>query len=177
MRKSSTATRNYRPGGSRNPVALATFRDQMADYARAEYLRELRDATHLSRERIAGEVGVSTKTVYAWENGGSIRWDNAKKLAGVYSRLLSTEVDPESIVTRELVEPPLNGNANGNGDGPDLATVLKNQDDIRRDLAELAASVAALAEVTQSILVRVRRLRHDPPLDPPEEPGASADSG
>jgi transcriptional regulator with XRE-family HTH domain len=96
MRKSTATTRNYRPGASRRPVAISTFRDQMADYARAERLRELRDGIHWSREKVAGEIGVSTKTLYAWENGGSIRWENAKKLAAFY------KVDPESLVSREL---------------------------------------------------------------------------
>jgi transcriptional regulator with XRE-family HTH domain len=98
MRKSSPRTTNYRAGASRGPVVLATFRDQMADFARAERLRELRKDTHLSREKVAGEIGVTTKTLYSWENGGSIRWHNAQKLAAFYG------VDPESLVSREFSE-------------------------------------------------------------------------
>lgn len=94
--KSTARTKNYRSAPSRRPVALATFRQQMADYARAERLRELREARHLSREKVAAEVGVSTKTLYSWENGGGIRWENAKELAAFY------DVDPESLVSRDL---------------------------------------------------------------------------
>lgn len=105
MRKSTARTQNYRAGHSRGPVALATFRDQMADYARAEHLRELRAATHLSREKVAAEIGVTTKTLFSWENGGKIRWPNAKKLGAFYG------VDPESLVSREI--PAAAGSVNG----------------------------------------------------------------
>lgn len=65
----------------------------MSDFARAEILVALRKARHLSREKVASEIDVSTKSVYAWENGGGIRWDNAKKLGLLY------DVDPETLVT------------------------------------------------------------------------------
>lgn len=96
MRKSSPRTRNFPPAGSRAPVSLATFRDQMADYARAEKLRELRAATHLSQEHVAHEVGVSTKTIRSWESGGKIRWENAKRLGAFYG------VDAEELVSRDI---------------------------------------------------------------------------
>lgn len=127
MRKSTTTTRNYRPGGSRGPVALSTLRQQMADYARAERLRELREASHLSREKVASEIGVSTKTLYAWENGGSIRWENTKKIAAFY------EVEPESLVSRELVEPAAsseNGSAPADVDPAALQAQLNRIEDM-----------------------------------------------
>ena len=70
----------------------------MADYARAELLRDLRAQTHRSREYVAAEVGVTTKTLYEWENGGKIKWENAKKLAAFYG------VDPEVLVARDIPE-------------------------------------------------------------------------
>jgi transcriptional regulator with XRE-family HTH domain len=124
MGKSTTRTRNYRGGASRRPVALATLRDQMADYARAERLRELRAATHLSREKVAAEIGVTTKTLYEWENGGSIRWDNAKKLGAFY------KVDPEGLVSREPGAAASSSTVNG--DVPD---------DLRQQVQDLHAKV------------------------------------
>lgn len=95
MRKSIARTPNYRPGTSRKVASLSTFREQMSDFARSERLVALRKARHLSREKLANEVGVSTKAVYAWENGGGIRWPNAQALGKFYG------VDPETLVTRD----------------------------------------------------------------------------
>jgi transcriptional regulator with XRE-family HTH domain len=67
----------------------------MADYARGQLLRDLRASTHRSRENIAAEIGVTTKTLYEWENGGKIKWENAKKIAAFY------EIDPELLVARD----------------------------------------------------------------------------
>lgn len=89
-------TSRYRIGSSQNAGSLASFREQMADFARAERLLELRTARHLSRERAALEIGVSSKTLYAWEHGSKIQWDNAKRAAAFYG------VDPESLVSREI---------------------------------------------------------------------------
>jgi transcriptional regulator with XRE-family HTH domain len=109
MKKSSNRTPNYRPGTSRKVISLSTFRDQMSDYARAERLVALRKARHVSRERVASAIDVSTKAVYAWENGGGIRWLNAQKLGAFYG------VDPESLVSRVSGEaempPPANTTA------------------------------------------------------------------
>jgi transcriptional regulator with XRE-family HTH domain len=67
----------------------------MADYAKGQLLRELRKGTRLSREKVAAEIGVTTKTLYAWENDGGIKIDNARKLAGFYG-----VDDVESLFTR-----------------------------------------------------------------------------
>lgn len=98
MRKSSHPTQNYRSGCSRGPIALATFQQQMADYARGELLRELREARHESQEHVAFTIGVSTKTVRTWEAGGKIRWPNAQKIARYYGR------NPEELVSRDIPE-------------------------------------------------------------------------
>ncbi len=74
---------------------MATFREQMADFARAELLRQLREGARLSREKAAAEIGVSAKSLYAWEHGGKIKWVNAQKAGAFYG------VDPESIVSRD----------------------------------------------------------------------------
>jgi transcriptional regulator with XRE-family HTH domain len=88
-------TLNYRTNTSLRANALVTLRQQMADFARAERLRDLRDARHLSQEDAAHEIGVSVKSLRAWEKGGGIRWENAKSVALFYG------VDPETLVSRE----------------------------------------------------------------------------
>lgn len=98
MQKSSARTTKYRQSSSQNAEKLRKFREQMADYARGERLRELRERTHESQDRAAIEIGVSPKTLRAWEHGGKIRWENAKRLASFYG------VDPETLVSRELPE-------------------------------------------------------------------------
>lgn len=95
MRKSNVIERHYRPGASREPVSLATFRQQMADCARGDRLRELRAEKRLSREKVANALDVTTKTVYAWENNGAIKWENAQKVAAFYG------VPPEEVAARE----------------------------------------------------------------------------
>ena len=97
-RKSSTSSQHFRPGTSRNATSLARFAEQMADFARAERFLQLREGTHLSRERVAQEIGVTTRTVYAWETGGKIKWENAIKAAAFYG------VDAESLVSRDVPE-------------------------------------------------------------------------
>lgn len=74
----------------------------MADVARGERLRYLRDGLHLSQETAAHRIGVSVKTLRAWEKGGRIKWRNAKRVGQLY------DVDPESLVSRdgEAGEPP-----------------------------------------------------------------------
>ncbi len=97
MRKSSARTRRYRAGTSQRAGSLASLREQMADFARGERLRELRQALHLSQEDFAHEVGVTAKTVRTWEHGGKIKWPNAKNVARFVG------VDPEELVEREPV--------------------------------------------------------------------------
>lgn len=75
----------------------------MADVARGERLRALREARHWSQETAAHRIGVSVKTLRAWEKGGRIKWANAKR-AGE-----ELEVDPESLVSLDrpgASEPP-----------------------------------------------------------------------
>lgn len=99
MRKSRDLKSHYRPGTSRGPVSLATFREQMTDYARGDVLLELRAQARKSRESVAAEIGVTTKTLFTWENkNGAIKWANAQKIATFYG------VDAESLITRDADE-------------------------------------------------------------------------
>lgn len=70
----------------------------MADYARGETFKNLRDDRHLSQEDAAHELGVSVKTIRSWEHGGGIKWDNAKRVGQFYG------VEPETLVRRELAD-------------------------------------------------------------------------
>lgn len=90
--------RNYRSDGLSYAQRADNFRRQMADFARGERLKELREARHLSQEEAAHEIGVSVKSLRSWEKGGGIRWPNAKSAGAFY------EVDAESLVDRELVD-------------------------------------------------------------------------
>ena len=77
---------------------LRSFQRQMADVARGERLRDLRERRHLSQEDAAHEIGVTARTLGSWERGGPIRWDNAKRAGAFYS------VDPQDLVTRDTAE-------------------------------------------------------------------------
>jgi transcriptional regulator with XRE-family HTH domain len=92
-------TSNYPHISSQNAEARARFAQQMADYARGQRLVQLREGRHLSQEDAAHEIGVSAKSLRAWEHGGPIRWDNAKRVARFY------KVKAEELVSRELPEP------------------------------------------------------------------------
>jgi len=145
---------NYRQNTSLRANALVTLRQQMADFARAEKLRKLRDDRHLSQEDAAHEIGVSVKSLRAWEKGGGIRWANAKTVAAFYG------VDPETLVSRER---------DGGGPTPDvLGTFSRSDSELLR---EVASQVAQLASSTSALRSQVRELSRKIP-----EPGeGSAD--
>lgn len=136
MRKSSVPRSHYRKTPLRHTDRLRRFERQMADFARAERLRSLRESRHLSQEDAAHEIGVSVKTVRSWEQGGGIRWPNAKRAAKVYG------VDPESLVVRE----------DGSGVAADVETIspgqlekiLAGQERLSQQVAKLATAVDAL---------------------------------
>jgi transcriptional regulator with XRE-family HTH domain len=137
--------------GWRAPVSLATFRDQMADYARAEKLRELRDAAHLSQEHVAHEVGVSTKTIRSWEHGGKIRWENAKRLGAFYG------VDAEELVSRDIATMPA-------ALEPEAGQLDRIEAKLNRILAALGLPVTPLAAAEA---VELAAGLHDNMLDTP----------
>lgn len=125
-RKCSVPTSHYRSDSSQHAARLASFRLQMADFARGEELRRLRDERHLSQEDAAYEIGVSVKTVRSWEHGGKIKWENAQRVAKFYA------VDPESLVSRDL---PV--------DRPDqLHRIEQAIAELHAELAELRTEIA-----------------------------------
>lgn len=134
----------------------------MADYARAERLRDLREETHLSREKVAGEIGVTTKTLYAWENGGSIRWENAKKLAAFYG------VDPESLVTRELIEA-------ANDEAP--ATIRDQLNRIERNQIDLADKLDVITALLHLPALQAAVEAAEAEADAPQTPEARRSRG
>jgi transcriptional regulator with XRE-family HTH domain len=112
----------------------------MADFARGELLIQLREGRHLSQEDAAHEVGVSVKSLRAWEHGGKIRWPNAKRVAGFYN------VDPERLVSREEPDaetPELMDTLNGDMPEQELrAQLTEINDKLDAILTRLAVSAS-----------------------------------
>lgn len=151
MEKSRGRKVNYRQNGSPHTQRAASFRQQMADFARGERLRDLREGRHLSQEEAAHEIGVSTKTVRSWEKGGGIRWANAKSAGAFYG------VEPESLVTldedRER-SPDLMAELSTNGDQPTLSLILSKLNRIERMVeanARFVGNLEALAEAEGAV--------------------------
>lgn len=169
MAKSNDTARRYRPGASRGRQSLVSFRAQMADYAKGDVLLMLRTRKRMSREAVAAELGVTTKTVYAWEKqNGGIRWEHARKLGSFY------DVEPESLVTRDpdeaagvpsreqldRIEETLTQLAEQSTVDPSApATLGERFDALRREvteqLAEHARRVEGLLERQDAILKRI----------------------
>lgn len=106
----------------------------MADFARGERLRDLREKRHLSQEEAAHEIGVSVKTIRAWEKGKGIRWQNALTVSRFYG------VDPESLVSRDEGGDSLVGQGSGEAEHQ-LNRIEAKLDQLldHFDLAELEA--------------------------------------
>jgi transcriptional regulator with XRE-family HTH domain len=105
----------------------------MADFARGERIRQLREHRHLSQEDAAHQLGVSVKSLRAWEHGGGIRWRNAQALGELYG------VSAEELVSREA----LNGNAEvielvG---ATESAQILERLDRLEASLSELRQEI------------------------------------
>jgi transcriptional regulator with XRE-family HTH domain len=104
--KSNTAKARYVNMSSRRPRSVTTLLAQMADLARGERIKALREERHLSQpavldllEKRAGAKVVTLRGYQSWEAGGGIRWENTKVLADVF------EVSPEWIMSgRETAE-------------------------------------------------------------------------
>lgn len=127
----------HRTGSPYLRAMRANFARQMADAARGERLRKLRRSQHLSQETAAARIGVSTKSLRSWEQGGGITWRNAKRAAEVY------EVDPETLIEREGIS---------ESDGQ------QEVDDDRKLDALLAGQARLLAELAQ-VQVALRDLQ------------------
>lgn len=131
-------THHYRPNTSRNADIVATFHQQMADFARGERLKALRDERHLSQEDAAHEIGVTTRALRAWEKGGKIKWPNAKAAGAFY------EVDPESLVARETSPLPTVA-------GTDSAQMDRIEAEVRATSVALAGMERRLMEKLEQI--------------------------
>lgn len=106
MPKSTPAKHHYAPGSSRGKPNRTTFRLQMADVARGEQIRALREQKkresengRLTQPTVADAVGVTLRAYQDWEasdedNPKGISWENAKKLAKFFG------VDAETLVRR-----------------------------------------------------------------------------
>lgn len=66
---STPRTPGYRKKTSLGAEKLARFERQMADYARGQLLVGLRERRHLSQEDAAYQIGVTAKSLRAWEHG------------------------------------------------------------------------------------------------------------
>lgn len=119
----------------------------MADHARGEKLRRLRESRHLSQEDAAHEIGVSAKTLRAWEKGGPIRWENAKAVAAFY------EVEAVELVTREIPDFPPDDFSEKQASGQ-LST-------LRGEISELGDQIAALEATLLAELAQIRSVQED----------------
>lgn len=135
---------------SQHAEKLASFRRQMADFARGERLKELRDARHLSQEDAAHEIGISVRALRTWEKGGGIRWRNAKAAAAFYG------VAPESLVSREI---------------PDEEVPMPLEPDLRELVAELRQTRAELLAAIEVVRRGQASLLRHQGLDEPRQGG------
>ena len=119
----------------------------MADYARSEELRRLREKRHWSQETAAHEIGVTTRTLREWEKGGAIKWVNAKRAGRTYG------VDPERLVSREQVNDPDEAEAPATDDERDLLLAMQTQ------IRELIGGQAALHSEMEKVSKSLRALR------------------
>lgn len=162
---------NFRAGSSRNAGSRDTFAQQMADYAIGERFRELREQhpDRPSRERVAAEIGVSTKTLYAWEHDSGIHWENAKAAAAFYG------VRPESLVSREEVRPgdyePVDPYAEK------LDKIIEEQESQREILEEIREAVTPTEDESSDPLVELDDALAAPESSPPEEDLGDIGSG
>lgn len=142
-------TSHYLSNTSRNADRLVTFHQQMADFARGQRLRALRDERHLSQEDAAHEIGVTTKALRAWEKGGKIKWENAKSAGAFYG------VDPESLVSREVGSIP-------GVPGAEKSQLDRIEETLNAVLAELATTQDAVvgldARLTKELRAIARKL-------------------
>jgi transcriptional regulator with XRE-family HTH domain len=143
MRKSRAKNARYRPGTWYRSGNTGTLREQMAEYARGEVLLELRHAKRKSREDVASDLGVTAKTLWAWEKeSGGIKPENTNRLAEYYG------VEPESLVTRDPADGPVPfigpgaqlAEVNGRISGPELIK------DLQADITDLDERLARVSE-------------------------------
>jgi transcriptional regulator with XRE-family HTH domain len=99
------AQRQYVPGTSRGQPNRASFLRQVADLAKGERLRALRNEHRLTQPEAAEIAGVTLRAYQEWEASGTvdrqgqlresgIKWEHAQKLGSHYG------VDAETLVRR-----------------------------------------------------------------------------
>jgi DNA-binding XRE family transcriptional regulator len=153
---------------SQTAQRLTTFRQQMADFARGQLLVDLRERRHLSQEDAAHEIGVSTKSLRAWEHGGKIRWPNAKRVGAFYA------VDPESLVSRDAPgeTPDVLGTFNGELPADLDIRLARLERGVQRLLEAQGLRPETDDEVTQALDALAEDLERDEVDDrPDEQPG------
>jgi transcriptional regulator with XRE-family HTH domain len=122
--------KTFVPGTSRLQRRTNTLLAQMADLARGERIKGLREERHLTQPAVAEAVGVTLRAYQAWEGTGGLRWENAKKLAAFF------DVDPHELwAGRRHGQTP--DPFSKNGDVPD---------DLQREIRELHRKLDILIE-------------------------------
>jgi len=124
----------------------------MSDYARGEYLKELREGRRLNQEDAAHEIGVSAKTLRTWEKGGPIKWENAKAAGAFY------EVDPEQLVTRETSTADLSDAFSQAEPDSELKEMLR---EVLDQQAQLLADVSVVRSEQERLSPLLERLESD----------------
>lgn len=168
MRKSSYRSERYRPGTSRHHGSPTTFREQMTDYARGDRLLELRAQRGMSREDVAHELGVTTKSLFTWEKqSGAIKTANAKRIAEFYD-----VEDWQSLVTRD---PESTGPAARGQVSEGFEEFREHVNDIRNDIAELKGllgeartereAIRELLDYQETLLKEIKRVAKGLPAD------------
>src|SRR5947209_1554648 len=164
MTQTTLAHKKCVPGSSRNARRASTLLEQMADLARAERIRQLRDERHLTQPAVAEAVGVTLRAYQAWEATGALRWENAKRLAAFY------KIDVHELWSAQVKDAaPPDPFTSANGDDPyaaALAEILDNQKRTQQKLEDIVALLtapdAAALEDKQSSGQGSRRKRRRP---------------
>lgn len=150
MRKSSHPTQNYRQNALPHAARVANFQQQMSDFARGERLRTLRRERQLSQEDAAHEIGVSVKTIRAWEKGSGIRPRNAKAAGRFY------KVEPASLVDHELGL----ASENGSSPQPEGSATAEQLREARSEIAELRGELSEVRTALSRVESLLRRGEH-----------------
>lgn len=123
----------------------------MADLARGERIKALREDRHLTQPAVADEVGVTLRALQAWEASGALRWENAKKLARFF------DVDEQWLWSGDREKsgtPDLLGKVSQQGDQDGLADMRAQLDRIEQNQENLAALIEAVSVQVEASLER-----------------------
>jgi transcriptional regulator with XRE-family HTH domain len=148
MTNQGLAHRNFMSASSRSSRRANTLLAQMADLARGERIKTLREGRHLTQPAVADEIGVTLRAYQAWEATGALKWENAKKLAAFY------KVDAQDLWSGDerLDTPDVIGSLNGNSASGDTDELRAQLDRIEENQQNLIAIIEAQAESTSRLL-------------------------